>query len=222
MFPDTKHYEAYQSDPDESNSDEDDSDKKKVSADHGIFYRKCAPHSVDMETMQLRVRGMKIDNVQKLFPWSSKLHAMTLEEFWLSTFGEHIQPHLSGEGPEMHLEILQAFVYPWSIKAYSYEDAVTVFAHLHEISRHPESADRVMGVGADHIRDLLETLQETNPAAHDAISEILTGLWRHMCILTDKGCFGRVPECNIRAGDEVYLLLGCLLAAVLRKQPDGT
>jgi hypothetical protein len=40
--------------------------------------------------------------------------------------------------------------------------------------------------------------------------------------LTDKDQFGLVPECDIRAGDEIWMLLGYSYPSVLRKQPNGT
>jgi hypothetical protein len=60
-------------------------------------------------------------------------------------------------------------------------------------------------------------------ATEIATHEILDRLERHMIILTLTASkhLGRIPECVITDGDEIWGLLGCNVPIVVRPQPSG-
>jgi hypothetical protein len=51
--------------------------------------------------------------------------------------------------------------------------------------------------------------------------KILDRLEAHTMIITESKKFGRVPQCAIKDGDEVWVALGCNVPIVVRPQPNG-
>jgi hypothetical protein len=192
------------------------------------LFTTCAMDSVDMTHMRLRVRGMKVGEVQTVLSLSlygvSSLDGMTVAQFWSSSLGQHIGSYFCREERQLPLEMVRALVYRWPNRNFNYKDAVLGFRWFYDCSTKPELADRHIGSHGQLIGALLAPLRNhpNGDATINAISQIIIGFTRRKGILTDKDQFGLVPECNIRAGDEIWMLLGYSYPSVLRKQPNGT
>lgn len=192
------------------------------------LFTTCATDSVDMTHMRLRVRGTKVGEVQTVLSLSldgvGSLDGMTVAQFWSSSLGQHIGSYFCLEERQLPLEMVRALVDPWFKKDFDYEDAVLGFRWFYDCSTKPELADRHIGSYGQLIGALLAPLRNhpNGDATINAISHVVLQLTRRKGILTDKDKFGLVPECNIRAGDEIWMLLGYSLPCVLSKQPNGT
>jgi hypothetical protein len=185
------------------------------------LFNSCSPHCVDVEKMRLRVQGMKVDKVQSLLTGLPYSERISVTQFWTSALGQHIESYMSGAVRKVPLHIVRVLANTWPTVDYSYEDAVNAFAHLFESVRKPGAAHRFID-SSEESRRWIEPLWNINRAVGDALYAILRGIEFFQFILTDRGCFGRLVPCDVRVGDEIWMLLGCSLPVILRKQPDGT
>ncbi|OAG15143.1 hypothetical protein CC77DRAFT_1044284 [Alternaria alternata] len=194
-------------------------DKKKL-------FTTCAPDSVDMTHMRLRVRGMKVGEIRTVLslPIQRVADGMTVAQFWSSSLGQHIGSYLCREERQIPLGIVQALSRRWPNENFNYEDAVSGLMWFYDCSTRPDLADRRIGIVGQLIDALLAPLRDhiNGSAAVRATTHIVLQLRQRKCILTGKDQFGLVPECNIRAEDEIWMLLGHPTPCVLRKQPNGT
>jgi hypothetical protein len=190
------------------------------------LFTTCAPDSVDMTHMRLRVRGMKVGEIRTVLslPIQSNSDGMTVAQFWSSSLGQHIGSYICREERQIPLTMIRALVYRWRSADFKYEDAVFGLKWFYDCSTRPDLADHHIGASGYLINALLAPLRDhpNGDATINAISNIVFELTRRKGILTDKDKFGLVPECNIRAGDEIWMLLGLSRPSVLRKQPNGT
>jgi hypothetical protein len=191
------------------------------------LFTTCAPDSVDMTHIRLRVRGVRVSEVLTVLSLpldGDDDRGMTVAQSWSSSLGQHIGRYFYREERQIPLGTVRAMVHPWPNENFDYEDAVAGFRWFYNCSTRPDLADHHIGVGGHLFVALLAPLRDhlNGSAAVRAITHIVAQLWRRKCILTDKDHFGLVPECNIRAGDEIWMLLGHSLPSVLRKQPNGT
>jgi hypothetical protein len=190
------------------------------------LFTTCAPDSVDITNMRLRVRGMKVGEVQTVLslPLERGTDGMTVAQFWSSSLGQHIGSYFCLEERQILLGMVRALSVAWPNGNFNHEDAVSGLKWFYDCSTRPDLADYHIGRGGHLIGALLAPLRDhpNGDATINAISRIVAQLWHRKGILTDKDQFGLVPECNIRAGDEIWMLLGYSLPSVLRKQPDGT
>ena len=123
----------------------------------------------------------------------------------------------------MPLQMVRALSKTWPREDYNYEDVVFGFKWFFDCSTWPKFAAHSLGIGGDFVKHLLAPLHDIGRgAAVNAMSQIFIELGGRKYVLTDKAHFGLVPDCNIREGDEIWILLGCSLPSVLRKQPNGT
>ncbi|RYN20117.1 hypothetical protein AA0112_g10859 [Alternaria arborescens] len=207
--------------------DDEDSSDEISATDHELFTT-CAPDSVDITHMRLRVRGMKVGEVQTVLSVpledDDDVSGMTVAQFWSSSLGQHIGSYFYPEEGQIPLGMARALGIWWPNEKFNYEDAVSGLKWFYDCSTRPDLADRHIGFFGQLIDALLAPLHDHRNygAVANAISQIFKRLFRRKCILTDKDQFGVIPECNIRAGDEIWILLGCSLPSVLRKQPNGT
>jgi hypothetical protein len=193
------------------------------------LFTTCAPDSVDMTHTRLRVRGMKVGEIRTvlLLPLDDDDdggHGMTVAQFWSSSLGQHIGSYFCLEERQIPLDMVRALVRAWSIEKFNYEDAVLGLKWFYDCSTKPDLADCHIG-WSGYLIDALPVPQRdhiTCGAVVSVMTHIVTQLWRRKGILTDKDHFGLVPECNIRAGDEIWMLLGHSIPSVLRKAPNGT
>ncbi|RYN92048.1 hypothetical protein AA0119_g10272 [Alternaria tenuissima] len=194
-------------------------DKKKL-------FTTCAPDSVDMTHMRLRVRGMKVGEIRTVLslPIQRVADGMTVAQFWSSSLGQHIGSYLCREERQIPLGIVQALSRRWPNENFNYEDAVSGLMWFYDCSTRPDLADRRIGIVGQLIDALLAPLRDhiNGSAAVRATTHIVLQLRQRKCILTGKDQFGLVPECNISAEDEIWMLLGHPTPCVLRKQPNGT
>ncbi|CAN9406321.1 unnamed protein product [Alternaria sp. RS040] len=190
------------------------------------LFTTCTPDSVDITNMRLRVRGMKVGEVQTVLslPLESGNDGMTVAQFWSSSLGQHIGSYFCLEERQIPLGMVRALSVAWPNGNFNYEDAVSGLKWFYDCSTKPDLADQHIGAAGRLINALLAPLRDhsNGDATINAISHIAGQIWARKGILTDKDQFGLVPECNIRAGDEIWMLLGHSLPCVLRKQPDGT
>ncbi|CAN9395397.1 unnamed protein product [Alternaria alternata] len=190
------------------------------------LFTTCAPDSVDITNMRLRVRGMKVGEIRTVLslPIRNNSDGMTVAQFWSSGVGQHIGSYLCHEERQVPLGMVRALSNPWPNENFNYEDAVFGLRWLYDCSTKPDLADHSMGLGGHLIDALLAPLRDhlNRGAAATGISHIFVQLQDRKGILTDKDQFGLVPECNVRAGDEIWMLLGYYKPSVLRKQPNGT
>lgn len=192
------------------------------------LFTTCATDSVDMTHMRLRVRGMKVGEVQTVlslpFDGVGSFDGMTVAQFWSSSLGQHIGSYFCHEERQIPPEMVRALRNPRSKKDFDYEDAIFGLKWFYDCSTKPDLADQHIGALGLTINALLAPLHDhpNYGAAANAVSHIIIELTRRKGILTDKDQFGLVSECNIRAGDEIWMLLGHSIPSVLRKQPDGT
>ncbi|CAN9460721.1 unnamed protein product [Alternaria alternata] len=193
------------------------------------LFTTCAPDSVDMTHTRLRVRGMKVGEIRTvlLLPLDDDDdddHGMTVAQFWSSSLGQHIGSYFCLEERQIPLDMVRALVRAWSLEKFNYEDAVLGLKWFYDCSTRPDLADCHIG-WSGYLIDALPVPQRdhiTCGAVVSVMTHIVTQLWRRKGILTDKDHFGLVPECNIRAGDEIWILLGHSIPSVLRKAPNGT
>jgi hypothetical protein len=186
------------------------------------LFNSCSPHCVDVEKMRLRVQGMKVDRVQISLTGVSDDERFGLAHFWSSTLGQHIETYMSGAGSKMPLRIVRAIAPWWPTTDYSYEDVLKAFAYLFEMGQGPETAHHFIDDSAEMTRELIKPLYDTNRAAGEALDDILDSVGMSIFTFTDRGYFGRMVTCDVRAGDEIWMVLGCSLPVVLRRQTDGT
>jgi hypothetical protein len=193
--------------------------------DHELFTT-CAPDSVDMTHMRLRVRGMKVGEIRTVLslPIQSNFDGMTVAQFWSSGLGQHIGSYICREERQIPLGMVRALARRWPRKDFNYEDSVFGLKWFYDCSTRTDLADHHIGAVGHLIGALLAPQRDhiIRGAAVSAITHIVSELLGRKGILTDKDQFGLVPECNIRAGDEIWMLLGLSRPSVLRKQPDGT
>jgi hypothetical protein len=184
-----------------------------------------------MTHMRLRVRGMKVGEVQTVLPVSLRdddddiVSGITVAQFWSSSLGQHIGLYICRKERQILLEVVRALVDRRHVnRNFTYKDAIFGLMCFYDCRTRADLADH--GIGAyGHLTDtLLAPLRDhlNGNAAVRAITHIVLHLWDRKCILTDKSQFGLVPECNIRAGDEIWMLLGHSIPSVLRKAPNGT
>jgi hypothetical protein len=190
------------------------------------LFTTCASDSVDMTHMRLRVRAMKVGEVRTVLPLPIERDrdGMTVAQFWSSGLGQHIGSYFCREKQQIPLEVVRALARWWPNQYINYENVVLGLKWFYDWSTRPDLADRHIGFGGHLIDALVAPLPNysNHSAAITAISHIVMELTDRKCILTDKDQFGLIPECNIRAGDEIWMLLGCSVTCVLRKQPNGT
>ena len=192
------------------------------------LFTTCATDSVDMTHMRLRVRGMKVGEVQTVlslpFDGVGSFDGMTVAQFWSSSLGQHIGSYFCHEERQIPPEMVRALKNPELKKDFDYEDAIFGLKWFYDCSTKPDLADQHIGAGGHLINALLAPLRDhsNGDATINAISHVALQLTGRNGILTDKDQFGLVPECNIRAGDEIWMLLGYSLPCVLSKQPNGT
>jgi hypothetical protein len=190
------------------------------------LFTTCAPDSVDMTHIRLRVRGMKVGEIQTVLslPLINDPDGITVAQFWSSNLGQHIGLNFRRKEQQIPLGMVRALVGYWPNENFSYEDAVLGLKWVYDWITRPDLADQHIGWAGQTINALLALLPDysNHSAAITAISHIFKELYGRMCILTDKDQFGLVPHCNIRVGDEIWMLLGYSLPSVLRKQPNGT
>ncbi|KAB2098699.1 hypothetical protein AG0111_0g12998 [Alternaria gaisen] len=206
--------------------DDDEDSSDKIFATDDELFTACAPDSVDMTHMRLLVRGMKVGEVQTVLslPLINDFDGMTVAQFWSSRLGQHIGSYFCREERQISLGMIRALSVAWPNGNFDYEDAVSGLKWFYDCSTRPDLADRHIGSHGQLIGALLAPLRNhpNGDAKINAISQIVLQLICRNGILTDKDKFGLVPECNIRAGDEIWMLLGCSYPSVLRKQPNGT
>ncbi|CAN9374598.1 unnamed protein product [Alternaria alternata] len=199
-----------------------------IDSGYNELFTTCATDSVDMTHMRLRVRGMKVGEVQTVlslpFDGVGSFDGMTVAQFWSSSLGQHIGSYFCHEERQIPLEMVRALRNPRSKKDFDYEDAIFGLKWFYDCSTKPDLADQHIGALGLTTNALLAPLHDhpNYGAAANAVSHIIIELTRRKGILTDKDQFGLVSECNIRAGDEIWMLLGHSIPSVLRKQPDGT
>jgi hypothetical protein len=185
-------------------------------------FNSCSPHCVDMEKMRLRVQGMKVDRVQSSLTGVYDDERFSLVHFWSSTLGQHIELYISDGDLKMPFQIVRAMAPSWPTGRYSCEDALKAFAYLFELRRKPGAAHGFIHSSDEATSGLLKLLHDTDQAAGKALDDIHDSVAMSIFILTDRGCFGRMVSCDVRAGDEIWMVLGCSLPVVLRRQTDGT
>lgn len=195
-----------------------------------VLFTSCTPDAVDMTHMRLRIRGMKVGEVQTVLSLppdetgDDDWDGMTVAQFWSSSLGQHIGSYFCNEERQIPLGMVRALSHPWLNEYFSYEDAVFGFKRFYDCSTKPDLADQHVGEGGHLIDALLAPQGDriVRGSAFSAITHIVAQLWGRKGILTDKDQFGLVSECNIRAGDEIWILLGRSIPSVLRKQSNGT
>jgi hypothetical protein len=191
------------------------------------LFTTCTPDSIDMTHMRLCVRGMKVGEIRTVLSMplvGDNGNGMTVKTFWSSGVGQHIRSYFRSEGRQIPLGMVRALVDPWPNEDFNHEDAVSGLMWFYDHSTKPDLADHHIGYSGHLIDTLLGPPPDyvNGDAAAAAISNILSELNNRKGILTDKDQFGLVPHCNIRAGDEIWMLLGHFIPSVLRKRPSGT
>jgi hypothetical protein len=185
------------------------------------LFNYCSRHCVDVEKMRLRVHGVKVDEVHSLLTSSSDDEIISVPHFWSSVLGQLIAPYMIGVSSKIPLQIVRAMAEWWPREEYRYEDALTAFACLFKFGQGAEAANRFID-DDEETGELIRALWDDNHAAGDALAEIISNIDDSTFILTDRRYFGRVRRSAIRAGDEIWMILGCSLPVILRRQSDGT
>ena len=181
-------------------------------------YTECPLSSVDMGNMRLRIRGVKVDWVRQSLVPNAKA---TVAGFWKSQLGKYLQPYLEDTSTGLPLEFSRAMRGGMYDRTHGHESIHTGLSHLWDIGNAPDQASRDLGYGGDGIQDLLAPLKNGSQPAWSALRDVLRSLYGRSCIIMDNGHMGQVPKCNIREEDEIWLVLGCTLPVVVRRQPNG-
>ncbi|KAF2821092.1 hypothetical protein CC86DRAFT_470856 [Ophiobolus disseminans] len=175
----------------------------------------CSPHSVDIETLQLCVRGVKIDIVQCLYG-HGEYPTTSVSQFWSSSLGMYLQDVLDANWTEMRLDICKAIVTPYNILPW---DVRTALIHFHELSQDSSFAECIIG---DGFAGIVPHLTLVPSSLLVVLGHVLDNISGRALIHTKEGLHGLIPDCDILEGDEVWYLLGCSFPVLLRRQNNGT
>jgi len=189
--------------------------------DHELKPTKCSLNSVAVGDLRLSIRGVRVGWVQQ-YLLSNLTIFETVAGFWASPFGEHIHSYLGDINTGLPLEISRVFNAGIDRGSHNHQSIQTGLSYLWEIGSIPEQASRALDFGGEAIPDLLAPLKNSNKLAWSALRAVLLQSVGRSYIVTTNKHFGQVPECNIREEDEIWLVLGCPLPVVVRRQPDGS
>ncbi|KAH6870346.1 heterokaryon incompatibility protein-domain-containing protein [Alternaria rosae] len=200
--------------------DLEDVDDSEAVHNRGIRHTECPANAVDIKNLRLSIRGVRLGWVRQCFVSSTNVFT-TVSELWASSLGEYLQLYLERASTSSSLEFSRAINDEIDGRKHDHECIRTGLSYSLELSKAPEQASRSFGYGGEDILDLLAPLEKSNPRAWFALRDVLRALRGRYCIKTNDEYFGRVPECNIREKDEIWLVLGCPQLVVLRRQPSG-
>jgi len=186
----------------------------------GMRHTECPTNAVDIKNLRLSIRGMKLGWVRRCFTSSTSLYT-TVSEFWASSLGEYLQLCLEDASTVLSQELSRTINEEVDGRKHDHGCIRAGLLYFLELSKAPEKAGRDFGWAGEDVLDLLAPLENSNPSAWSALRHVLRVLRGRYCIVTNEGYFGRVPECNIREGDETWLVLGCPQLVVVRRQPSG-
>jgi len=180
-----------------------------------VLTHNCSEHCIDMEKMQLRARGVKVDTVQHHYafhnPWLS-----TVSQFWLSPVGAYLQTHSSTNWSNLPHDLFRALTSEPIARDLHYEEVTLALSRFFELHQDPTLAECVIGYRPMNIVEQMPAV----PRA--ALARLLDDLNETALIRTKSELHGLVPNCNIMEGDEIWILLGCVLPVVVRRHPNGT
>jgi hypothetical protein len=188
--------------------------------DSVLIYTNCSRNCVDIANLRLRIRGVSLGWARQLLLFNLSI-TTTLTEFWTCPLGEYIELYLGDTSTGLLIEFSRAIHGGMFKSSHEHESIQTGLSYLWELRTAAEQADRAIGYGGDRILDLLAPLKNINQPAWSALREVLRTLFKRSCITTNSGKIGLIPKCNIREGDEIWLVLGCPLPVVMRPQPNG-
>ncbi|KAH4151203.1 hypothetical protein HBH43_241850 [Parastagonospora nodorum] len=187
-----------------------------VTAGRKRIYSQCSHKSIDMSTMRLSVRGIKIDRLRKLF--KSEDHnfpRMTVVRFWASALGQHLQPYMSDNAAGLPHDIYCTISSHWVLKDFDHESLKAALAYLYELNQVAELTNLNIFEGQEAL------LPGCSDSTHAISKRFLMLVGIYDFTLTDKGSFGFTSICNTREEDEVWMVLGCPQPIVLRQRDDG-
>ncbi|KAH4478212.1 hypothetical protein HBH89_253230 [Parastagonospora nodorum] len=180
-----------------------------------MIHSQCSHKSIDMSTMRLSVRGVKIDRLRKLFKSEQIFRGMTVVQFWASAFGQHLQSYMSDNAAGLPHDIYCTISsYRW-LKDFGHESLKAALAYLYELNQVAELTNLNIFEGNQAL------LPGWSDSTHVAMQQFLFLVGLNNLILTNKGSFGLMPMCNIREEDEVWMVLGCPQPIILRQRDDG-
>jgi hypothetical protein len=174
---------------------------------------RCSPHPIDMQSMHLGVRGIKFGSVRQCLRTECE-DSSTVSEFWRAPFGPYLQSQYSTNWtkiPRSLSEILTCE--PRAIS--SYEEIASGLSVFFLSNQDDKVAERKLG-------GLVKEMVRIPAPVRTALVHIMDALKLRAIILTERGSQGLVPTCDIMAGDELWILLGCDSTVTLRRQSDGT
>ncbi|KAH4957025.1 hypothetical protein HBI82_203450 [Parastagonospora nodorum] len=190
-------------------------DTGAVIASRGMIYSQCSHKSIDMSTMRLSVRGIKIDRLRKLFKSEQIFREMTVVQFWASALGQHLQPYMSDNAAGLPHDIYYTLSSYWLLEDFDHEFLKAALAYLYELNQVAELTNINIVEGNQAL------LPGWNDNTHAILQQFLIHVSIHNFTLTDKGSFGLTPRSNIREEDEVWMVLGCPQPIILRQRDDG-
>ncbi|KAH3941633.1 hypothetical protein HBI81_195150 [Parastagonospora nodorum] len=185
-------------------------------ANRGMIYSQCSHKSIDMSTMRLSVRGIKIDRLRKLFKFEDhSFSRMTVVRFWASALGQHLQPYMSDNAAGLPHDIYCTISSYRRLKDFDHESLKAALAYLYELNQVAELTNLNIFEGQEAL------LPGWSDSTHAILKQFLILVGIYDFTLTDKGSFGLTPRCNTREEDEVWMVLGCPQPIILRQRDDG-
>jgi hypothetical protein len=190
-------------------------DEGLVTASTKMIHSQCSHKSIDMSTMHLSVRGIKIDRLRKIFKFELNCWGMNVAQFWASALGQHLQPYMSDNAAGLPHDIYGTISSLWRLKHFDHESLKAALAYLYELNQVAELTD------TNILEEKQTLLSGWSDSTHAILQQFLMFVGMYDFTLTDKGSFGLTPTCNIREEDEVWMVLGCPRPIVLRQRDDG-
>lgn len=179
---------------------------------------KCVSNAVSIGSMTLRIRGVKVGWVQQCLTSSADT---TINCFWASPLGEYLQLHLGHNGTGLPLEFPRAIEGGTYGRKHHHESIQVGLSYFLGISKTPGLASQELGYRGSGIQDLLAPLKRVSRRAWFALRDTLQSLYKRSYIITNSGYVGLVPDCNIREGDDIWIIIGSCYPVVVRPQPNG-
>jgi hypothetical protein len=168
----------------------------------GLYLRVFA--GLDMKGLSFHTYKVLIDFnrglIRQYRDWL--MHSFQIQELDISEESQHSPKERNDE--QLTLELYQASI-----------SGLSIFFNM---ARDPRFAGEHIRHG-DRVNSAL--LDRVKSTSHFALCTVLSHLTEKLIIMTESQSLGRIPRCAVKAGDEIWMVLGCDVPVILRPQPNG-
>jgi hypothetical protein len=104
------------------------------------MYSHCNLRPIDISTMRLNVRGIKMDKSRELFYLEPNSGGITVMQSWTSPLVQHLQTYMTDNTADLPPHILRILSRKWEFGEASHEDFKSGFDYLQQLSKNTELA----------------------------------------------------------------------------------